>query len=405
MVPGGDSSLLQTTISSYISTRGDIYYIYILDAGGLPLISATKVPMAPPSFYGSPFSGAASELTYSKLRLGRVEIQDIAAPIAGGISGAVHVGLTYSELNQVVATHMRHILLWLIGVAVLGVSIAFVLSREVTSPLTALAAEARALAKGSFQDGHRHWGNDEIASVGRAFDEMSHEIRQKEEMRKQLLAQVLSAQEAERKRIARELHDDTSQGLTSLMVELKALEKATDVLEVRQKLAELREFAHQTLEGVHHMSVELRPNVLDDLGLNAALGKYVADFTSKTGIRGDLQITGGAKQRLPPDVETAAYRIAQEALANVARHAEAKNVSLVVGFQDSNFSMVIEDDGVGFDVDEAMQKSPEYKLGLFGMYERASLVGGSLSIESAPGQGSSVFLEIPVRESESTGHA
>ena len=153
------------------------------------------------------------------------------------------------------------------------------------------------------------------------------------------------------------------------------------------------------LQGVHNMSGELRPNTLDDLGLVAALKKYAADFQAKNAVNVDLQVGQAANRRFKPEVETAAYRIAQEALANVVRPLSgAKNVSIVVDFQESRFKLIVEDDGKGFNLDEALKSSPEHRLGLFGMYERASLIGGSLAVESQPGQGTSVYLEVPVTE-------
>jgi signal transduction histidine kinase len=226
---------------------------------------------------------------------------------------------------------------------------------------------------------------------------MSREINQKEQMRSQLLAQVLSAQEDERKRIARELHDDTSQSLTSLMVELRAAENANSLEEIKPRLTELRSLVHETLQAVHNMAMELRPNALDDLGLVAALRKYVADFETKHIMHVDLQVGEAARRRFPSDMETAAYRITQEALANTVRHANARNVSVVVDFQDSMFTLIVEDDGIGFNLNEASKRSPEHRLGLFGMYERASLVGGRLVIESKPEQGTSIFLEVPIK--------
>jgi len=309
----------------------------------------------------------------------------------------VHVGITYSDVSKMVATQIRHILYWLVLVMFFGLIMAYFLSYALTYPLSSLAAQVKELGKGAYKQKERRWGSDEIGHLGQAFDEMSREISQKEEMRNQLLAQVLRAQEDERKRIARELHDDTSQSLTSLMVELKAAENARTVEDIRPRLAELRSLAHQTLDVVHNMAMELRPNALDDLGLVAAMHKYAADFESKNGIRVDLQVSQTARRRFSSDMETAAYRIVQEAMSNSVRHARARNVSIVVEFQDDTFSLIVEDDGVGFDLEEASRRSPEHRLGLFGMYERASLVGGRLAIESKPGQGTGVFLEVPVK--------
>ena len=396
-----DNTLLGALMDTYVKSDDNIYYLYLADKQGEVLARASTGTI--PSTAARELSAVPSgdkALHYTSLTIDNIEVTDVATSVSG--SATLHLGLAQTAIQQIVATHIQHILLWMIAVVVLGVSVAFILSRELTSGLARLAEEAKALGRGKLWLTKRHWDNDEIGSLARAFEEMSREIHRKEQMRQQLLAQVLTAQEAERKRIARELHDDTSQSLTSLMLELKAIEKADNIDEVRQRLSGLRACAHQTLEGVHHMAMELRPNVLDDLGLRAALHKYITEFSRKTGIKVDLQYAGGEMRRLPSDVETAAYRVAQEALANVARHARANNANVTVNFQDDTFTMVVEDDGEGFDTDEAMRRSPEHKLGLFGMYERASLVGGTLNIESAPGGGTSVFLEVPVRSGEIT---
>jgi signal transduction histidine kinase len=223
------------------------------------------------------------------------------------------------------------------------------------------------------------------------------DLREKERVRGQLLEKVIVAQEEERKRIARELHDDTGQAMTSLMVGLRAASDACEPT-TRARLNPLRDIAAQTLESVKRLARELRPSLLDDLGLAAALDRYVASYRANFSLNADLQMTGFRDSgRLPAEVELALYRIIQEALTNVAKHAQAHNVSIVVERQPRSVVAIIEDDGRGFDV-RALLESPheESKLGLHGMRERAELVGGQLQLESTLGAGSSVFVEIPL---------
>ncbi|RJO61381.1 MAG: sensor histidine kinase [Dehalococcoidia bacterium] len=396
LVRSGDLAMLSDIVKGYVDSSKDIYYIYILDSTGITIASASK----PPDLADLPLNNPSDSTTTPRIQSMQYkgqEITDIALSLPAPGKGTVHVGLTYANISQTLATHIQHILLWLILVFSLGIALAYFLSYALTYPISAMAAQARELGMGAYKQRDRQWGHDEIGNLGLAFDEMIREISQKEQMRSQLLAQVLSAQEDERKRIARELHDDTSQSLTSLMVELKAAENAGSLAEIKPRLTQLRSLVHQTLQAVHNMAIELRPNALDDLGLVAALRKYVADFIAKNGIHVDLQVGEAARRRFPADMETAAYRITQEALANIARHANARNISIVVDFQDSVFTLIVEDDGVGFDLNEASRSSPEHRLGLFGMYERASLVGGRLVIESQPQQGTSIFLEVPIK--------
>jgi len=227
------------------------------------------------------------------------------------------------------------------------------------------------------------------------------ELRQKEELRRQLLERVIAVQEDERKRIARELHDETSQALTSLIVRLQALEQLGSLTEVQTYLSDLKAEAARTLDNVHDLALELRPSVLDDLGLVAGLRHYCRDYEQKFRVPVDLQVVGIGSQRLPPPVETALYRIVQEALTNSARHAQAQTVSVLLEKRGSSVVVVVEDDGQGFDVAEVMG-SPLRRshLGLYGMQERASLLGGTVTIESSPGTGTAVFVEIPLNQKD-----
>jgi signal transduction histidine kinase len=223
------------------------------------------------------------------------------------------------------------------------------------------------------------------------------DLRDKERVRGQLLEKIIRAQEEERKRIARELHDDTGQAITSLMVGLRAASDVCD-LPVRERLTTVREIAAQTLESVKRLARELRPAVLDDLGLAAALERYIANYRANFNLNVDLQMTGfHNSQRLPAQVELTLYRVIQEALTNIAKHAHARNVSIVVERKRGTVIAVVEDDGQGFDV-RALLDSPhdETKLGLHGMRERAELVGGRWQLESTVGSGTSVFVEIPI---------
>jgi signal transduction histidine kinase len=223
------------------------------------------------------------------------------------------------------------------------------------------------------------------------------DLREKERVRGQLLEKIIGAQEDERKRIARELHDDTGQAITSLMVGLRA---ASDSCEpaARTQFAALREIAAQTLESVKRMARELRPALLDDLGLAAALERYVSGYRANTGLNTDLQVTGfGQAGRLPAEVELTTYRIIQEALTNVVKHAQAHSVSIVVERKPRSLVAIVEDDGRGFDVRSILAATQEEgRLGLYGMRERAELIGGRLQLESTPGSGSSVFVEVPL---------
>jgi signal transduction histidine kinase len=206
------------------------------------------------------------------------------------------------------------------------------------------------------------------------------------------LRRVVEGQELERQRLARELHDETGQALTSILLGLKSVEEAGSPEAMRDAASMLRELVVATLQDVRRLAVELRPKALDDFGLVAALERLVQTFKETTGIETELQASVG-EERLPAEAETTLYRIVQEALTNVVKHAGARKVSIVVRRRDGAAMAVVEDDGEGFDPDELHQGG----LGLLGMRERVSLVDGRLDIESSRKTGTTVVVEVPLR--------
>ncbi|MCC6174727.1 MAG: sensor histidine kinase [Chloroflexi bacterium] len=207
-----------------------------------------------------------------------------------------------------------------------------------------------------------------------------------------LSSQILKAQEEERLRIARELHDETAQALASLLVRQRAAERTHDPAALQRTMADLRALTSEALEGVRRMALELRPTMLDDLGLVAALEAFARQFAQRTGVRVDVRATGGP-DRLPPEVELVIYRVVQEALSNVARHSGATHADVTLTTEPTRLVVTVTDDGRGFDPVAALD-SRERSLGLFGMRERASLIDGRLTLTSAPGRGTSVHLEV-----------
>lgn len=212
--------------------------------------------------------------------------------------------------------------------------------------------------------------------------------------------QIINAQEQERKRIARELHDETSQVLTSLLISLAVLEETTTTPEGRERIAETRALAHQTLRAIRNLSIDLRPSALDDLGLLPALRWYVKEYQQKSSIQVDFQATG-FKQRLPSEKETALYRVVQESLTNVAKHAQAHHVTINLREEADAVYATITDDGRGFDIEELQRTTDrERGLGLVGMQERALLLNGTLTINSKLNGGTTVHVRIPLEETD-----
>jgi signal transduction histidine kinase len=222
------------------------------------------------------------------------------------------------------------------------------------------------------------------------------------EARARLLKQVMSAREEEQRRIARDLHDGIGQSLTSLLLGLCAAAEVPTFEEAQARLKELRGITASLLDDVRRLARGLRPSLLDDLGLVAVLERYAADFTQAHGIAVDVYTPDLASARLPAEVETALYRIAQEALTNVLKHAAAKAVSLVVGRElggSPGVHLTVEDDGRGFDNDALIQApGTGIGLGLLDIRERAALLNGAVTLESRPGSGTTVHVYIPLKE-------
>jgi signal transduction histidine kinase len=213
-----------------------------------------------------------------------------------------------------------------------------------------------------------------------------------------LLRKLVVAQEQEHRRLARELHDETSQALTALVVgldtTLTARAESTD--EIKGRLASIKPLAVEMLREIQRIIHDLRPAILDDLGLVQAIDWYAESRLESQGIRVALETAGGEK-RLSTELETVVFRIAQEAINNIARHARAENVNIGLDFADSVVILDIEDDGCGFDTEAVLaHRKGDRSFGLLGITERVALFGGALKIESRVGQGTRITARIPV---------
>ena len=225
----------------------------------------------------------------------------------------------------------------------------------------------------------------EVARLHSAFARM---LRRLEAERSRTASAVLQAQEAERARLARDLHDETNQALTGMLLRLEAtMQDAPPRL--REELRETQAVARQAMSELLRLARELRPAALDDLGLAAALRTKADEFARRTHLRTDLEVAPGSVDDLDADEQLVVYRVVQEALSNVAQHARATRVVVTLRRDRGATMLQIADDGDGFDL-----LSPAPGLGLTGMRERAGLAGGRLSVESAPGQGTSVELRL-----------
>lgn len=331
-------------------------------------------------------------------------VWDVAVPVFDGKVGFARIGMSNESVNRVLFDLSSQVLVTTSVVLIFSLLAAFLLTFILTRPIVELVHATRKVASGEFSHRVRRWANDEIGELAVAFNQMATELertdeirREREALRRQVLDGVIAAQEDERRRIARELHDSTSQGLTTLKVGLRMVETCCNDPQVHNQIQDLSQVTSQILDDVHQLAIQLRPSVLDDLGLEAALERLVQDWQKRYHIPVDITVHLGLL-RLPETLETTLYRITQEALTNIARHSGAASVSVLLERRLSGeIILVIEDDGIGFDHQDP---SHQAHLGLLGMRERAELLGGSLTVESTPGSGTSLFVQISLPEVE-----
>jgi signal transduction histidine kinase len=265
-------------------------------------------------------------------------------------------------------------------------------------PLGALVFFSRSPDKFQMETSRLLISISEAVSIALQNAQAAQSVEEANRLRESLLQKLISAQEEERRRIARELHDEATQSLAALAMNLDDMAETLPEgrKKIKERLSALKEQVVTTFSGVRDLALELRPSALDDIGLSAAIDWCARGYLERKGLEVVVE-TIGEPLRLPPHTETMLFRIAQEALANIVRHAEATRVAVVLTYAPSSVVVRIEDDGKGFDVETAfVQGKLQQNLGIHGMRERANLLGGELTIRSSPGQGTVLTVRIPV---------
>jgi len=233
--------------------------------------------------------------------------------------------------------------------------------------------------------------------------QLYQEVQLREQARADLLRQLIRSQEDERRRVARELHDVTSQALATLAVRVETLSSISgvDSREMEGLMVEIRRLLADTSKEIHSLIYDLRPSLLDDLGLPAAVRSCAHNLLEAARIEVHLEVVG-QERRLPPEVEIAVFRITQEAITNIASHSRAESAYVSLEFKDSSIAVQVEDDGIGFNLLEVLSSAhAKESMGLLGIKERADLLGGTLNIDTHPGKGTRIMIEIPFgREQE-----
>jgi signal transduction histidine kinase len=260
--------------------------------------------------------------------------------------------------------------------------------------LARLAPAVRRALEEARERRKRRQAEDQVRRRTEELEEANRELGRRGAQLQELSRRLVEIQEAERAAMSRDLHDTAAQALTALGMRLSRLTKhCGNPARAQSEIEELRSLTDQVMLDLRRLAANLRPASLDRYGLVAAVEQYLESLRKQGGIELDLRTAGIDTERLPPDVETALYRIIQEALSNVMRHSGATAAAITIERTDGALTAAISDNGVGLDVDSALRKG---RLGLLGMRERAQMLGGALSIESSPGSGARVTVRVPI---------
>jgi two-component system sensor histidine kinase UhpB len=340
-------------------------------------------------------SAALQEQLLSLPILYKVLIANALIVLAGAVFGTY---VTARFVHEDIVPRREGLMLLFGGLGVvLSLAVNYWVLRVAFEPLDSLERVASAVRHGDFSARTEPWrfGDPQLSRFADTFNETLNELQQDREQIQSLADQVIQAQEEERRRISRELHDDTAQVLFAQLLRVTALKHSSDP-ELRSTAEELEDLTVEAIESVRRLALELRPPALDDLGLHDALADLAQRFEAQLGIPISLKMSG-ARGRLASEVELVLYRVAQEALTNAGKHARATRIVLELVRSDTGVTMRIEDDGRGFDPALASARDGRgIGLGLFGMEERVGLVGGTLSIDRIDPHGTRITARIPL---------
>lgn len=326
-------------------------------------------------------------------------VHDIAASVFDGKAGMVRVGLSDSGVQQALARNTRYLMVMVMAAVIIGLVVSYWASYYLTRPLIRLVEAVRSVGRGDFSERIDSPGRDEVGRLGRAFNHMAEELQRKEAARRELMEKVISSQEEERKRVARELHDDLAQQLSTVLLNLEAVDSRLADPESQRLVRQARQIAEGSLAETRKLIGDLRPTVLDDLGLLPAIRSYAESHLTPVGTVAHVTARD-VPLELPPSTELTVYRILQESINNIAKHAKAKSATISLSATNDTLLCQVSDDGCGFDPAALAQNRGRLwsGVGLQGMEERARLLRAKLSVTSKPGRGTTVTLQVSVTQ-------
>ncbi len=382
-----------------VRLRPNLRYLFVVDKSGNVMASS----------FGDVFPEELlrinKKIKKTKIDLIRTdegELLDAATPIMHGNLGTMHAGISFKKSRNNIDKLISSLVVTLLVVVGIGIVLSLFLTYIIIGPIKKLLDATKDIGKGNYRIKPLKHADDEIGELILAFNDMAHRLTESEKersrregQRKMLLKKTINAQENERKRVARDLHDKLAQTLASLMIEFKIIEnsKTLNRENLTTKIRELRGAITKELDSLRTLCSDLRPSVIDDLGVIAAIEMFKDECIKRYKIRCNFKVTGDIDSRLNKTVKIAVYRIIQEALINVVRHSSADKAELTLSCSGNLLKGIIQDNGKGFDL------SKEHDLtGIYGMRERAEMFNGRLLLSSKIGEGTKVSFEIPLKD-------
>ena len=334
-------------------------------------------------------------------------ILEVTVPV-GHEADRLRLGVGDTVIAREIASITRSFLWSFALCLVVGLSLALALAYILVRPIHNLVEETNRIREGDFQARADVLCGDEIGHLSVSFNAMAdaleryqREVREKEAARVSLIGKIVQAQEDERKSVARELHDQLGQSLSNTLLTIES--SCHDSRDLEARCGQIKQQIRSLIDEVRRLAWNVRPSILDDYGLDRALARYVEETAQRCDFSMDYQCVASDKNaRMPLEVEVTLYRITQESVTNIIRHAEATQVSIILLCQAHEVSLVVEDNGRGFDL-ASVEHGPVPSLGLIGMKERAALVGGEVILDSQPGKGTTLRVRIPLTEGAEEG--
>lgn len=374
----------------------DVAYLFILSPQNRVLVNTLSFPLSR-ELLAANVVGANGVLSEQLIETEEGIINDIAVPLMEGRLGTLRIGISQSQIRRTVNAMTIRLLVSALLVAFLGAGISYLLAFILIKPILNLINGVELVEKGDFNIRIKPWFDDEIGRLTAAFNNMAGVLGREKKLKTELVRKLLTSQEEERQRISRELHDKTSQSLTSIKIGLKVMELQALPREALVKFEEFRGLLNSSLDEIHNLAVELRPPALGDLGLPRIIEELGENFKRTFGIEVRCSIDKYFRDnRLKPEIEIGLYRIIQEAFSNIEKHSGASVVQVGFSKAAGEILVTIKDNGRGFDAGPTLVKPGRRPLGLFGMKERAEILGGKFGISSRQGAGAEVNVSLPL---------